>query len=1057
MRIWSVLILSAFSISQFSHADELDYLTNSDMQNGNLNFMLILDGSSSLSELYKSIKAYKDPAIYTSDPDVIKLINTKNALNAQLLNSSSITPSLTIEFDNNYCPGGAGVIQEGVFNSCPVPTQRRWYLRRISVVRDIVRDSLPLFKGNNLAIMRTGRNGQSFLGWVDDGKKSNVNTRILYPDAGIDDNGGYIIDAFKVLETEQDILDTADRLNVTFDMHAPKSNVQKSPIVETIFEAYKVFAGETSVWDKKTNKGWQQKHLDNMDLDAFKNRNSNNAYLSPITECSSNHIIYLTDGRPTYDWHANDTLISSFGFAQPTPPVTGDVSEDSTPAHTLLDEFVGYMMSNDVNSQVEGEQFVQTHFISTWPSSESSEMLDVTSAASGGLHLRVDNLEEIHAKLKELVEQIKSSKQPAVGYKVTATNETGNPFQPMTDAYVNIWQLENGKWSGNLKKFNLDADGQLRGKNNELFIASMGTVNKDVRDLWSSTQAGTKNLEGGAVERQSAIGADRYLLPRGVKNINPLQNQYAVNAANSMLTKERLEVATSQDREDLLHWAAGQDSYDFNKNGDFTDLRPSIGAQINTQPAVAHYSSGTQASPVVFTGGNDGFLRAWDGKSGQHLYSLMPEQLLPKLSGLKNFQASKQYGVDGQIFVWHKDTNQDFNLLSGAGALDVDERLMVFFGLGKGGSSFYALDVTQRTSPRLAWSIDDKVAGFERMGQSWAKPTLATLKSASNQDKDMVIIAGGMDPALALGPVTGDHLGNTLYILDAYKGDKVWRISNRNADVIIPEMKYSLISAPVTVDLNADGKTDAFFANDIRGQIFRCDFTSTSNQDNQLACGLIASAQNATENLMFMGSLDLAFVGNKSSNIKIALSLTSGNRLKPNDILDKNRAVVIFDSNVVTAPSSYNYSESQSISLADLGNKSVGALTTDETTFGWYFNFPVEGEKSFAQTLIFNNSIFFSTHTPGTGSASCDSIDLGIARIYGFDINAGGQIPGLTSIDNVDGMVWKGPARGLPDTPYIVTELKDNKMQATINLGVDNTALSVTVNPFSRTYWYQKN
>lgn len=1041
-------------------AAELDYLSGQATSGAESNILLVLDASSSLQDPYSLDQALVNPASNPADPKVIELQQYLDQFAGRLQNSALIAPSAGFVDDGEYCATFATNTIEGVFSNCTVPLETRWFIRKLDLVRDIVRDSLPELLGNNVGIMRTAKNMQGLEQWWAMGGGPSIDERLLADPSFAGDNGAMPISAFQKLNQPSDILDISNKLVVGYKQPARKPEVQQSPLAESLYESYIYFTGQKSPWRKAKNKGWQQIQLDLIDTSAYLNNNLNGKYKSPMTACSKNHVIMVTDGEPSFDWQANSYIQSLAGGNVVLPPLNvGDNTKDTLPAHTLLDEFAGYLANSDVDSKLDGKQTITTHFVSTFSNANGKAILNEAASKSGGFHIDLTDISQLQTGLRQLYTLIEGSQLPVIGYKVLTTNMTGNPFQSDNQAYINVWERANGRWSGNLKKFNINKDGRVLGKNDVPFVQDDGSINPNVLSLWSNVGDGQKTLQGGAGNLISPMGTKRYTYigPTTNNNVNLIQENFALNQTNPNITMAMLNVTTTQQRTDLLNWAGGQDLYDIDNDGDRTDLRISLGDQLNAAPAIAHYGDLSSNNSVVFTGSNEGYLHAFNAINGQHLYSFMPQEFLSQLELMGGRTAQKTYGLDAPLHVWHDDRNHNF-------INDDDEDLLLYFGLRRGGNSFYALDISDRTSPRLAWMIDKTNTDFDRLGQTWAEPVNTQISNKNYSSKAAMILGGGLDPAIP-SPNT-PQLGNAVYVLDSFTGEKYWSISNTGADINVPAMKYSIISTPVVLDYNRDGSTDAFVFNDIRGQVFRCDFTknATSSRLPDLRCGLIAQSQSAGENLYFMSSLDAAVTRTQQHGTRLSISLASGNPFEPTNMTEKNRLVTIFDTNASRAPGDYNYSDENVIQLNDLDNVSNTNILQSTSNFGWYFNFQNNGEKSFSKAVVFDNKVYFSTHQPSTSTSSgCEAVDLGKARVYGLNLADGNGLNKDTTIndDNNDdlankkGQIWEGKARGLPETPYIIIKKDSDGLSAQVNIGVDQTNYAEKVVPVKRSFWYQ--
>src|SRR5690606_11061155 len=131
-------------------------------------------------------------------------------------------------------------------------------------------------------------------------------------------------------------------------------------------------------------------------------------------------------------------------------------------------------------------------------------------------------------------------------------------------------------------------------------------------------------------------------------------------------------------------------------------------------------------------------------------------------------------------------------------------------------------------------------AGFERMGQIWAKRTVTEIL-VKGKRKRVLIFGGGYDadiyekPADAFAEPTVATKGNALYIVAQDSGTLIARVSSNNASAVVDstndqsvEVKYSVVGQPVVRDYNADGLADMIYFADLGGQIFRVDLNNNA-------------------------------------------------------------------------------------------------------------------------------------------------------------------------------------------------------------------------------------
>ncbi len=148
------------------------------------------------------------------------------------------------------------------------------------------------------------------------------------------------------------------------------------------------------------------------------------------------------------------------------------------------------------------------------------------------------------------------------------------------------------------------------------------------------------------------------------------------------------------------------------------------------------------------------------------LWAFAPTDIIPYIdyfwiAGLKH-----RFSVDGSPTVYLLDLPQSSSQTTGNGKFDVagtnTERAIIVFGLGKGGRSYYALNIADPGSPTMAWALcpdepynypasriksGQATAPIANMGLSTSIPTVArvttSLETSSNQVVDAILLGGG--------------------------------------------------------------------------------------------------------------------------------------------------------------------------------------------------------------------------------------------------------------------------------------------------------------------------
>ena len=99
----------------------------------------------------------------------------------------------------------------------------------------------------------------------------------------------------------------------------------------------------------------------------------------------------------------------------------------------------------------------------------------------------------------------------------------------------------------------------------------------------------------------------------------------------------------------------------------------------------------------ILAGANDGMLHAFDSITGDELWAFIPPSIIPNLRNVVSSKANSTnsiYGVDGSPVV--KDIYYDNKW-----------RTVVIAGLGRGGHSYFALDITDINNPKHLFTFDN--------------------------------------------------------------------------------------------------------------------------------------------------------------------------------------------------------------------------------------------------------------------------------------------------------------------------------------------------------------
>jgi type IV pilus assembly protein PilY1 len=824
-----------------------------------------------------------------------------------------------------------------------------------------------------------------------------------------------------------------------------------TPLSETLYEAYLYYSGGNVYF------GNNSVPFHSVAASRVGGVATSNQYQTPIQyQCQKNFIVYLTDGLPTEDNQA-DSLItglpneSTIGGAcdnTNASPYNGlDASGNAIPggwgpsatAGKCMSALSKYMFNADLLSSMQGQQNVSLYTIGFGDDpalAAASVWLQKAATAGGGQFYAASDLNGLNAVLTNIVSNILKTATTftAPTVSVNAFNRT----QTLNDLYVSVFQPSGSfHWPGNVKKYSV-YNGVIVDQNNVPAVdPTTGFFKDSAQSIWSAAPDGAKVTAGGAANQ----------LPDWNPADTPTRNvytyigtntpassvalasnaSYSLVATNALLTNTLLGVTTVTQHDNAIAYARGEDLKDENGNTIINEQRHDMGDPLHSQPAVVIYG-GTTASPnvndaVIYAATNDGLLHAFDVNDGHELWAFMPQEFLPQLLSLyQDLSTSpKHYALDGNVKVLKYDINGDGIIDPAAG-----DRVLMFFGTGRGGSRYYAMDVTSKTNPKFLWSIGPETPGMSAIGQTWSSPIITRVNvgggATQNSQKFVLLFGGGYDPAEetvntvsgAMSSVyqTADGVGTGLYMVDALYGSVLWSAgpSTSSANLKLARMDHSIPSDLTVMDLDGDGYADRIYVGDMAAQLWRFDIYNGNSASGLVTGGVIASLGTHDDTLhssaatrRFYSAPDVSAIRKKGISPFFNIAIGSGYRGHPLDISVQDRFYSIRDYNAFTklTQTAYNTPVTPIIhdSDATLIDITTGTPVVPSGAEGWKLtlNQPSGwvGEKVLATSTTFNGQILFTTYTPGAAqSANPCTPGVGTNRLYDVGVFDGSaQIP----------------------------------------------------------------
>jgi len=816
-----------------------------------------------------------------------------------------------------------------------------------------------------------------------------------------------------------------------------------TPLSETYYEAGQYFMG------RSVDYGNIEPHLSVPQTRVGLN-SSSNTYLSPAdSSCQNNYIVYLTDGEPVLDGSADSKVLDWPDWSDKIGSCDG-----SGEGH-CLDDMAEYLYTSDVSTQP-GFQNVTTYtvgFFADFP------LLASTAERGGGEYRTANDAGSLALVLTEIfldiLDDATSFTAPAV--PVNAFNRTRN----LADAYVSVFEpTRRLHWPGNLKKYRI-VQGEMYGQDNQPAVdETTGFFAADAFSFWSAAPDGDRVVEGGAANEIPTYVTRRVFTNIAGNTLTAGANNFDVS--NFGITAALLG-APDAERDKVIAWGRGLDVFDDDDDLDVLDDRQIMGDPLHVRPATIIYG-GTADAPdaVVFTSTNDGYFHAVDPDDGNELWAFIPRRLLGRMYDLylnNTTGGNKGYGLDGNIKVYVKNDDGDPGI-TGA------EQVILLFGMRRGGSATFAMDVTNRNNPTLLWTLDD--TDLPDMGQSWSTPEVAKV-NIGGVNRHVAIFGGGYDSGQDNTTYRTDTKGNAIYMVDLDTGQKIWSAGHTTTstgqhDLLFDAMEHS-IPAPIKVlDLNLDSKADRLYVGDMGGRVWRFDIINGNAADELVEGGVIASVGAAdlgaspldSENRRFFATPDIVPVITEYGTY-LSINIGSGYRAHPLWSAIDDEFYSIRDFNVYNAVKTADYGPPVTrAELVDITNNVDPVMLP--TDAGWRLGMVrSSGEKVLAESFTFNNQVFFTSFAPNTGAASCVA-GPGLNRLYRVSVRDGAPTNNLDESTDEEELTEEDRSTELeqggiaPEPIFVFPE--DLKGEPVVCVGVECFDPGFDGNAI-RTYWFQ--
>ena len=424
---------------------------------------------------------------------------------------------------------------------------------------------------------------------------------------------------------------------------------------------------------------------------------------------------------------------------------------------------------------------------------------------------------------------------------------------------------------------------------------------------------------------------------------------------------------------------------------------PNLPLSNSSNPGYSAFKT-AQASrtTMVYVGSNDGMVHAVNGKvsgtnAGKELWAYVPGALYagpsstPATNGLAalgNPSYSHRYYVDGPLGVY----DIDFAKTVG-GPTGPAWRSVLIGGLGKGGKSYYAIDVTDPTmgivGTDTAAQAETKVAGkvmwefsdSSGLGFTFGEPAVVKTRVHGW----VVLIPSGYNNADGEGRI---------FVLNARTG------------ALIRELKTGV--GTTTVDaglaqLNAfivdrtDGTADAVYAGDLLGNLWRFDLTvdvgTTALTTLRTHLATLTDSSGTAQPITSRPLVEVHPVTKRrvvlagAGRLLATADISSTQNQSYYAIRDGVNARFNLSANL---PTGVSFPIGRSNLAANTASTGSTAVAVSSTQMGWYLDLGAGWRVVSDASAFFGNTTFSSTLPTG---AECSA--SGSSRIYSLDFDTG--------------------------------------------------------------------
>lgn len=689
--------------------------------------------------------------------------------------------------------------------------------------------------------------------------------------------------------------------------------------------------------------------------------------------------------------------------------------------------------TTDYKTAATGDYFDIKNATKNWPApvGESPAAIDDLWHAAvngGGTYFSAKNPTELINQLKEALASI----EVKLGAASAAATSTLNPVPGDNFAYLASYT--SGHWSGNLEKRSIDlvtgavsltADKCVEDVVPTTSCLAPSTIEADGSGGYNCVTAGVTdpaNCSGtldltdckvpvaascfGVLKNQVTAGTRVIKMSNGsglvdfsYGSFTPVQKStfnsafLAANLTQSpSLTVEQQANVTP---DNLVNYLRGQTEFDenspdplkrvFRKHyavlGDVVDSKPAFIGDPTfsyTDPGYTEFKA-TQLglAKTVFVGSNDGMLHAFNAGDLTERWTFVPSMVIPNMWKL----ADTAYANKHSFYANGEPVISDV-CVAGCDGASATWRTILVAGLNGGGRGYYALDITDPTSPSLLWefdAIDEPNLGYtfgnpvitKRPDGKWVVLVTSGYNNISDNDPFYSLPSTKFKPNNPELYTTGNGQGY-LYVLNAFDGVTLATIATGTGNTTTPSGLAKITAYADSPEKNNMSKY--VYGGDILGNLWRFNIeNNTVLKFATLQANGVAQPITTSPEIGLVNNKRVVFVG-------------TGKYLELADLTDTKQQTIYAikdnDDNAELGDPRGAMVEQRVAESGDTRTSDSSNAVDFGTGLGWFIDLPDTGERQNVPSQLVLGTLLVPTTVPT--SSACQPAGYGWFNYFDY-------------------------------------------------------------------------